>query len=281
MKARLGPICTLALFVSGGAPAQDAIRIADRFELGSREGRRDLPGRLHEVSGLAAAPDGRLYAHDDERGIVYAIDPRTGAVDRGFTVGSTVVRDDFEGIAIAGERFFLITSRGILHEFRLAAEGGNAPARVTDTGLGPSCEVEGLAFHEASRSLLAACKTLAPPSAEVRIHRLPLDPRAPVPSPLRIPFAALEGHGWTGEVHPSGIEISPGGESMVLVAANEKLLIEADFEGRVLSIVRLRRGHPQAEGITFGADGRLYIADEGGNGNARLTWYGPATKEHE
>ncbi|PLX31312.1 MAG: hypothetical protein C0600_06030 [Ignavibacteria bacterium] len=62
----------------------------------------ELPKRLKEISGLAVDDRGRLFAHDDESGIVYQLDPMTGKIVKSFRLGRTLVTEDFEGIAIAG-----------------------------------------------------------------------------------------------------------------------------------------------------------------------------------
>jgi uncharacterized protein YjiK len=60
-----------------------------------------------------------------------------------------------------------------------------------------------------------------------------------------------------------------------VVAAEEAAIVELSPDGRVLSAFELPHGrHPQAEGIGFGPDGRLYISDEGHGRRARLTVYG-------
>src|SRR3954462_5238642 len=73
-----------------------------------------LPDTLHEISGLAALPDGRLFAHDDEHGVIYEIDPAEGELKKSFALGDPPLRGDFEGIAIADRDFYLMTSDGIL-----------------------------------------------------------------------------------------------------------------------------------------------------------------------
>lgn len=254
--------------------------LAARFDLEHRVARFDLPGRLEEISGLAFSPSGALYGHGDERGVVYSLDAEKEAVGRGFTLGSTVLRDDFEGIAVAGDRFFMISSGGRLYEFREAPQGGSSPVRVTDTGLGATCEVEGLAYHPRTDALILACKTVRPDAPEVRIHILPLDPDAPIPPPIRIPFDALAAVGLDKGVHPSGIDVDPVTGTLVMVAAREGTLLEIDLAGRVVSAHRFPgQRHPQPEGIAFGPDGRLYIGDESNDGKARLTVYAPPRPE--
>lgn len=251
-----------------------------RFDLERRVARVDLPVALKEISGLAFSAAGTLYGHGDERGMVHSIEVTTQQVGRGFTLGSNLIRDDFEGMAVVGERFFMVSSIGRLYEFREAPQGGSSPVRVTDTGLGKTCEVEGLAYDPATDALLIACKTVKPDAAEVRIHRLPLDPAAPIPPPLRIPFEAFASVGLDKGVHPSGIDVDPVTGTLVMVAAREEAIIEIAPDGKVVSAHRFAgHRHPQAEGVAFGPDGRLYVADEANDGKARLTVYGPPEPE--
>lgn len=252
--------------------------LAERYDLEHRAARFELPNRLNEISGLAFSQDGRLFAHGDERGIVYEIDPETGDVDHGFALGSpsAPVPGDFEGIARVGDRWFLVSSRGLLYEFARVAEGEASPVRVTNTGVGNSCEIEGLTWEPASNSLLLACKTIAPKADEFRIHRLPIDPTDPVPPPLRVTFDALVPFGLKHGLHPSGIDVDPRTGTLVLVAAREEAIVELSPDGRVLSAVELSKNrHRQTEGVAFGPDGRLYLSDEGGGHRARLTVYTP------
>ena len=117
-----------------------------------------MPSTLAEISGLATLDSTRLLAHNDEFAHVAVIDYRRGVVVTQFSVGETGVTGDFEGIAVVGDRVFLIESNGRLHEFTLGEEGDRVPETEYDTQLGKECEFEGVAFDSSTTSLLLPCK---------------------------------------------------------------------------------------------------------------------------
>jgi uncharacterized protein YjiK len=259
--------------LSVAAAAQAAPTLAERHDFEPRSARFDLPGRLVEISGLAVTPDGRLFAHDDERAMVHELHPGEGRVGKRFALGDPPVAGDFEGIAVVAERFFLVTSRGLLYEFREMADGGEAPYRVTDTEIGADCEIEGLDYDPRDEVLLFACKVSASEQGTIVVHRMPLDPDRARPAPLRVARAELEAYGVPTDFAPSAVAVDATG-TLVLLSATADALIEVDRSGRVLSGVRLSSDrHRQPEGLAFGPDGTLYVADEGAGRDARVTAY--------
>lgn len=254
--------CTLA-----AAPSQQAALERWSFDAGPST-HVQLADALTEVSGLAVRPDGRLFAHDDERAEIHELDAVTGRRLARFGPGRTPLSGDFEGLAWADDRFFLITSEGTLAEFPAAADGERTEYRRHVTGLSRVCEVEGLAHDARSRSLLIACKRMyegGPPGIyafDLASRALELRPRYAVRTLSR------------DEVEPSGIVVDPSTGHLLVVAARQRMVLELDRSGRTVAERPLRRGsHPQAEGIEVLADGTLVISDEGGNGRGRLSWY--------
>jgi uncharacterized protein YjiK len=246
----------------------------------------ELGKALEEISGLAIDASGRIFAHQDERAVVFELDPRSGRTIRTFRLGSNGVRGDFEGIAIAGERMYLISSEGTLVSFAAGADGRSVEYERIDTGAKKFCrEVEGLDYDVSTRSLLIACKFTQGKELHNRLVILgfSLRTRQLEPSPrLSIPLSALAPFGLDDELNPSGIAIHPTTGTLFVIAARENMIVELDRSGRVLGGAKLRgKVHHQPEGIAFGADGTLYIADEGRSDRATLTVYpsSPAATE--
>lgn len=251
------------------------------YSLGAGDGTRlDLPARLAEISGLAVSSDGRVFAHNDERAEVFQIDPATGAVVKSFSIGQPRLSGDFEGIAIAGTRFFLMTSDGVLHEFEEGEAGANVAYREIDTELGTRCEFEGFEYDARTEALLLACKTprvrtlrgrLAVVAYSLRENALEATPR------LLLPLDFLRGAGQRVALSPSGIAIHPQNGNYVIVAGRENLLVEVTREGQLVGVSELaRRAHPQAEGIAFLRDGTLLISDERTNRGLLTRYPAPA-----
>ncbi len=273
----------LLLFTGMGFTGwQESPSLLEGYDLsGSAGSAEELPRDLQEISGLATTPDGRLFAHEDERAVIYQLDPNTGEIVKAFAVGFLGEKGDFEGIAIAGERFFLITSDGRLFEFREGEAGSTVRFRVYPLNLGMVCELEGLAVDPARGTLLLPCKT--PRSDRLKDHlvvlSLTLDSMTLDPTPrVAIPLRELDSRGLDDEFHPSSIEVHPGTGSLILVAAREEAMVELSSDGEILATKELKRkNHPQPEGLAFLPDGTLILADEGQGDRGTITRYAPRT----
>lgn len=265
----------LALALLTAAPLGAQGLASYRLE-GDAAEQHELPGRLREVSGLAVSPDGRLFAHDDERARVYQVEPGSGQVLGRFDVGEGGIRGDFEGIAVAGDRFYLVESDGTLYEFREGEEKEDVDYREVKTALGRRCEVEGLAHDPDSESLLLVCKTTR--GRDLRDHLVifaaPLGTLEPETEPrYQIPYASLRDVGARGRLHPSGIEVHPVSRRIFVVAAREEGIVEIDRTGRFVRAAELPgKRHVQPEGIAFVLDA-LVLADEGTGRKPTLTLY--------
>ncbi|MDE2846556.1 MAG: SdiA-regulated domain-containing protein [Gemmatimonadota bacterium] len=243
-----------------------------------------LPRRMREISGLAMLAGNRLLAHDDERGTVVEIDYRDGSIVKDFELGGPRgrVADDFEGIAAAEGRLYLVTSAGRLYEFVEGDDGAAVPYNRFETGVGRVHEIEGLAYDPDRRELLLVSKNPRNPRQgdQIVIYRWSLDTKRLVENGrIHIEADAFARPIDRETFQPSGIERHPASGHYFVVAARQRAVAEITPRGSVLAVIRLKASrHRQAEGITFAADNSLVIADEGAGKRATLSFY-PVVKD--
>ena len=257
----------LALLLAACGPTQSESEISYK-----------LPGKLTEASGLAVAGPDSVFTHNDEHAIVYEFRLRDGKVLRAFAVGKPTLEGDFEGIATAQGRVFLITSDGLIYSALPAKDGERAAYQVYDSGIGPRCEMEGLSEGPTPGDLLLLCKRFRNESGEDRleIYRWPIGGDHADPKPfLSIPIERLLDKDAGAGFRPSGLEYDARCGQFYVVSARNHALLILNTSGELLARHRLKPNrHPQTEGITIMPDGRIVLADEGSRGRAgRLTVY--------
>lgn len=262
--------------LSAGAVASQSALAGYAIAKGG-DARWELPDALREISGLATTPDGRLFAHADERALIVELDVGRQRVAKTFTMGRQGARGDFEGIAVADGRFWLVASDGILYESAEGANGAEVPFRTYDTGVGSQCEVEGLAYDPAAAALMLPCKTprVRALRGTVTVFSWSIQRHALVSrGGLRVRADSLTRRAGVSTFSPSGIERDPTTGHWLIVAARERAIVEIAPDGRIVAAAALsRRAHRQSEGIAITPDRTLLIADEGVNRRGTLTSY--------
>jgi len=238
-------------------------------------GRWILPPSLNEVSGLALTSDGRLLAHGDEFGSISVLDPMRGVLLKEFRIGA---KADFEGITVGDGTIYLIDSDGQIYAFREGDPGQRVRYTLHDTGLGRECEFEGIAFDPRRRALLLPCKHVQKKSLRnnVVIYVWQIDDRAtPRLSVLAIPLRnAIGKNRWTS-FRPTDITVDPRTGHYVLIAAQERGILELAPNGSVVASMPLPDSdqHAQAEGVAISEDGMLIVSDEAAGRPASITLY--------
>lgn len=273
---RLGALLAIAVLTPAGA----AHRVLAQYPLTDKYAEQwRLPDRLNEISGLALSPDGRLFAVADERAIIYELDYDEGRIIKAFAFGDSPQRGDFEGIAVLRDRIYLVTSDGDIYAGAEGADGEGVSFESFRTAIGARCEIEGLAQLPDEDSLLLACKRIPRGSDLRRLHIFTWSATAKElqADSIELPERDILRKLQVDRINPSGITMDPRSGNLLIVAARQRALVELSRDGQLIDARNLPTGnrHRQAEGIEIGADGRLLIADEGGNHKARLAVYVP------
>jgi uncharacterized protein YjiK len=246
---------------------------------GAAAWQEELPAELAEISGLAFAPDGRLLAHGDERGIVwsYDLEGRRAESRFGLGVGGRVLDADFEDIAVVGERLFLVTGAGAIYEGRIAPDGQLSRTARRIQGLGGACEVEGMTWDPGTKSLLLLCKDVRSKLWKDSVVILAVSPetwRFEKRPRILIPQDRLEKV--TGKEGFSGSALTrhPRTGTYLMIAGPQRVFAEISATGEVLGGGRLPKDrHRQPEGIAVAPDLTLLISDEASGGKAGITAY--------
>lgn len=235
-----------------------------------------LTSELTEISGLAVSGSGKLFAHSDEKGDIFQVDPASGKIIKKFRIGERSVYSDFEGIAVAGKKIFLVNSKGELYLFYEQKDDAYSRYTKISTPLSVKNDIEGLCFDPSTYTLLLACKEdpgegykeyKAVYSFDIGSRKLNDKPR------FLISLEELKNRFDIKKFAPSAIERNPVSGSFFILSSNEKCIIELSPKGELLDAVKLsRKFHKQPEGITF-IDSEIVISDEGGKGDAALTKY--------
>lgn len=237
-----------------------------------------LPKSLSEISGLALDSRQRLFAHNDEKAIIYQLDYREGRRIKKFALGDPAIRGDFEGIAVAEDEIYLIDSNGALYAAPEGEDNSAVGYQLTRTGLGKRCEIEGLEYERDRESLLVLCKSPRQKALKgyITVFHWSLQKKALDDGrTIRLDRDALRERMGSRGFHPSGITVIPASGHLLIVAARERALLELTAEGELVDAFQLPTAehHRQAEGIAITAEGDLLLADEGDGKRGRLGVY--------
>lgn len=241
------------------------------YDLGEPNRTIELPAELREISGLSlTGKKGQLAAIGDEKGQVFFIDEKSGAIER-----APVFREkgDFEDLVMLGDSIWCVKSDGDL--FKLTGLDESTPTfeKYESGFLDPERDdVEGLCFDEKNNRLLLACKGMTDSFKVRRFIAFDLKTKQFAPEPA---FSldpcdvekAMPGGKKGKPFSPSGLAIHPTTGEVYVISSVGKMMAVLSPEGILKKAMKLDKELlPQPEGIAFAPDGTLYLSSEGKKG---------------
>ncbi len=228
----------------------------------------ELSSSLMEISGITFTSDNRLFTHGDEYGDIYELNPDDGKIIKMFSLGDIKeIKGDFEDIAYANDKFYLLESKGKLYEFSEGISGSFVDYKTYKTPLSSKNNTEGLCYDIETNSLLLACKDFGGDdyTKDKTVYSFSLGNMTMQDKPrFVIPNKEIKNNTEEGKFNPSGISRNPISGTFFIIAARGNTIIELSKEGEILGQKDLpERIHRQAEGIAFKSDGTLFISNEG------------------
>lgn len=242
----------------------------------------NLPKKLDEISGLALLGDGLLGAVQDEDGMLFVIDSRTGEVVEEHQFGK---KGDYEAVDYAEGRLFILRSDGHVMRF----DGGWSSldeATTFDLDIPKRCDAEGLRYDAPERRLLVSCKDEPGPGLEVEkaIYAFDSDGQKLQDEPVFIVDsrrlnASLPDHPVNKAVRsvlsdkvdlsgfrPSELAIHPVTDELFILSSVRETILALNRNGEPSRLWVLPSDLlTQPEGMAFLPNGDLFIASEAGN----------------
>ena len=233
-----------------------------------------LPGFLQEASGLAKVDERLLLTHNDEKGHIYSIALPSLQITKLVSLGNPVVLDDFEGIAVSGDRVYMITSTGKLYvipNVSFTAANQLASWSILDTGLAAVCEVEGLHFDDGK--LLIPCKNIYKRNGKKKSgkHRITVYSYVPGKDTEARKLFSLNDDRLKGDrKRITGID-SDVNFYYFLTPANVLRVNRNTLSFLFFPLDSTAHKHP--EGIAMMGNGSVYLVDDRKDGAGRLNHY--------
>lgn len=235
----------------------------------------DLPDELEEISGLETFGENQIISIDDESGIVYVIDTKTGEIIRKYNFDT---KGDFEGLAYDGKYIYAITSSGKL--YKVDPENPENPEKFKWNIEGK--EIESLAFHKGKLYSMTKEKDDAQEIKLFALEPSKLGKSQPQPAltidleTIKTYLAKDEDESFLKEftkflsgdniynfIRPSGISFLNQNDHLLILSHHNRFLLEIKTNGEIEKILSLSyEDFHQPEGITVDQDGNLYISNE-------------------
>lgn len=253
-----------------------------------------LPTVLREISGLQYIKKNTFAAIQDEKGNIYIIDFKSGAVDRKIDFADD---GDYEDLALVDKDAWVLKSNGDLYRVKDFLDDKERTVKKYETDLSKKNDLEGLCHDPRNERLLMAGKghpyidreggehkkavysfslenrkLSSKPEYIIDLEEIKYYKKYNTMTRLGIDLMAnLDASKGDVTFQPSGLAIHPLSGFIYMIGAVGDLLLVLHPAGEILAMVELDdKLFNQPEGISFSPDGELYISNEAGERSATI-----------
>ncbi len=233
----------------------------------------DLPPALTEISGIAWISDNKFACVQDEEGTIFVYNTASSAIEKEIKFAGP---GDYEGIALVNEIAYVMRADGMI--FKVDNISSAQPVvKEYKTHLNAKNDVEGFTYDKNMNRLLAAMKGAEDGNRDFKgIYSFDLATHLMSTSPVyKLSIQGREpgtGKKKKGKgIQPSALSVHPLNNDLYIVDAGGPGLRILNQAGEEKSSYNFNRNDfPQPEGITFSPDGKLFISNEGKNGQGNI-----------
>ena len=248
---------------TGGVMDSDSVKVDKKWE---------LPKILNEVSGIAYMGNKKVACIQDEDGIIFIYNLETSSIEKEIEFAGG---GDYEGITLVGNTAYILRSDGTIFE---VADFNDLSPKISkfSTSLKGKLNFEGLTYDKKNNRLLIALKEKSGDEFKP-VYAFDLKSKIWEKEPVykiefKDPVFGILNQKISHKIlRPSEIAVHPSsGKIYILEGIDPKLLI-LDASGKPVEIHLLNnKDFPQAEGLTFGDAGEIYISNEANRGPANI-----------
>jgi SdiA-regulated len=238
----------------------------------------ELHKELNEISGISyESGTNTLLAENDEKGKIFRLtfEPGKPTDLTAYKHISFGEKGDYEDIVKTDSSVFILISNGKLVKMPYTPNLFDSipPENLYTNPV--KGEFESVYYDAAANALITICKSCAHEKDRMRTaYKFDLAAMAFGDTPfyridITIIKKLLKDNG--AEFFPSAAAIHPIQKNLYILSSKGKLLVITDLKGQIEKIFRIDpKLFPQPEGMTFAANGDLYISNEAAGGAATI-----------